>query len=91
MIICTVIVNAPPTLSPPPVMMPPAHNIGGLSPSERRRERPTTNLDNLVERQIIDLLREQQKKLGASVGDLVGAWLGPWPGALLGASVVASG
>jgi hypothetical protein len=41
-----VIVNAPPTLSPPPVVMPPAHNIGGLPPGERRRERPTTNLDN---------------------------------------------
>ena len=41
-----VIVNAPPTLSPPPVMMPPAHNIGGPPPGERRRERPTANLDN---------------------------------------------
>ena len=41
-----VIVNAPPTLSPPPVVMPPAHNIGGLPPGERRRERPTTQLDN---------------------------------------------
>lgn len=41
-----VIVNAPPTLSPPPVVMPPAHNIGGLPPGERRRERPTTHLDN---------------------------------------------
>jgi hypothetical protein len=42
----SVIVNAPPTLSPPPVVMPPAHTIGGLPPGERRRERPTTTLDN---------------------------------------------
>ena len=42
----SVIVNAPPTLSPPSVVMPPAHNIGGPPPGERRRERPTTSLDN---------------------------------------------
>jgi len=30
-------------------------------------DEPTTNLDNLVERQILDLIRAQQRKLGASV------------------------
>jgi len=30
-------------------------------------DEPTTNLDNLIERQIIELIRVQQKKLGASV------------------------
>ena len=39
-----VIINAPPTLSPPPVVMPPAHTIGGVPPGDRRRERPTGNL-----------------------------------------------
>ena len=39
-----VIINAPPTLSPPPVVIPPAHTIGGVPPGDRRRERPTGNL-----------------------------------------------
>ena len=39
-----VIGNVPPTLSPPPVVMPPAHTIGGVPPGDRRRERPTGNL-----------------------------------------------
>jgi peptide/nickel transport system ATP-binding protein/oligopeptide transport system ATP-binding protein len=38
-----------------------------LRPAFIIADEPTTNLDNLVERQILDLLREQQKKLGASV------------------------
>jgi len=41
--------------------------IIALRPAFIIADEPTTNLDNLVERQIIDLLREQQKKLGASV------------------------
>jgi oligopeptide/dipeptide ABC transporter ATP-binding protein len=38
-----------------------------LRPALIIADEPTTNLDNLVERQILDLIREQQKKLGASV------------------------
>ena len=38
-----------------------------LRPSFIIADEPTTNLDNLVERQILDLIRVQQKKLGASV------------------------
>ena len=38
-----------------------------LNPSFIIADEPTTNLDNLVERQILDLIRAQQKKLGASV------------------------
>ena len=38
-----------------------------LRPAFIIADEPTTNLDNLVERQILDLIRVQQKKLGASV------------------------
>jgi oligopeptide/dipeptide ABC transporter ATP-binding protein len=38
-----------------------------LRPAFIIADEPTTNLDNLVERQILDLIRKQQKKLGASV------------------------
>jgi peptide/nickel transport system ATP-binding protein/oligopeptide transport system ATP-binding protein len=38
-----------------------------LRPALIIADEPTTNLDNLVERQILDLIRVQQKKLGASV------------------------
>lgn len=41
--------------------------IMALRPAFIIADEPTTNLDNLVERQILDLIREQQKKLGASV------------------------
>jgi peptide/nickel transport system ATP-binding protein len=41
--------------------------IIALSPAFIIADEPTTNLDNLVERQILDLIREQQKKIGASV------------------------
>jgi peptide/nickel transport system ATP-binding protein len=41
--------------------------IIALRPAFIIADEPTTNLDNLVERQILDLIREQQKKLGASV------------------------
>jgi peptide/nickel transport system ATP-binding protein len=38
-----------------------------LQPAFIIADEPTTNLDNLVERQILDLIRTQQQKLGASV------------------------
>jgi ABC-type glutathione transport system ATPase component len=38
-----------------------------LRPAFIIADEPTTNLDNLVERQILDLIRVQQRKLGASV------------------------
>ena len=38
-----------------------------LRPAFILADEPTTNLDNLVERQILDLIRTQQRKLGASV------------------------
>jgi oligopeptide/dipeptide ABC transporter ATP-binding protein len=38
-----------------------------LQPAFIIADEPTTNLDNLVERQILDLIRVQQQKLGASV------------------------
>jgi oligopeptide/dipeptide ABC transporter ATP-binding protein len=38
-----------------------------LHPSLIVADEPTTNLDNLVERQILDLIRLHQRKLGASV------------------------
>ena len=38
-----------------------------LRPAFIIADEPTTNLDNLVERQILDLIRVQQKKLGAAV------------------------
>jgi peptide/nickel transport system ATP-binding protein/oligopeptide transport system ATP-binding protein len=38
-----------------------------LRPALIIADEPTTNLDNLVERQILDLIRAQQRKLGASV------------------------
>jgi len=38
-----------------------------LRPAFIIADEPTTNLDNLVERQILDLIRTQQRKLGASV------------------------
>jgi len=38
-----------------------------LRPAFIIADEPTTNLDNLVERQILDLIRAQQRKLGASV------------------------
>ena len=38
-----------------------------LRPALIIADEPTTNLDNLVERQILELIRAQQKKLGASV------------------------
>jgi oligopeptide/dipeptide ABC transporter ATP-binding protein len=41
--------------------------VVALRPSFIVADEPTTNLDNLVERQILDLIRAQQKKLGASV------------------------
>jgi peptide/nickel transport system ATP-binding protein/oligopeptide transport system ATP-binding protein len=39
----------------------------GLEPTLIVADEPTTNLDNLVERQILDLLRVHQKRIGASV------------------------
>jgi peptide/nickel transport system ATP-binding protein len=41
--------------------------VVALRPSFIVADEPTTNLDNLVERQILDLIRTQQRKLGASV------------------------
>ncbi|MEN3383241.1 MAG: peptide/nickel transport system ATP-binding protein [Hyphomicrobiales bacterium] len=41
--------------------------VVALRPSFIVADEPTTNLDNLVERQILDLIRAQQRKLGASV------------------------
>ena len=38
-----------------------------LRPALIIADEPTTNLDNLVERQILDLIRDQQRKLGAAV------------------------
>ena len=38
-----------------------------LRPALIIADEPTTNLDNIVERQILDLIRAQQKKLGAAV------------------------
>ena len=38
-----------------------------LRPAFIVADEPTTNLDNLVERQILDLIRVQQRKLGAAV------------------------
>jgi peptide/nickel transport system ATP-binding protein/oligopeptide transport system ATP-binding protein len=41
--------------------------IIALRPSLIIADEPTTNLDNLVERQILELIRTHQKKIGASV------------------------
>jgi peptide/nickel transport system ATP-binding protein/oligopeptide transport system ATP-binding protein len=41
--------------------------VMALRPAFIIADEPTTNLDNLVERQILDLIRVQQRKLGASV------------------------
>jgi peptide/nickel transport system ATP-binding protein len=41
--------------------------IIALRPSLIIADEPTTNLDNLVERQILELIRAHQRKLGASV------------------------
>lgn len=41
--------------------------VVGLRPSLIVADEPTTNLDNLVERQILDLLRVLQRRIGSSV------------------------